>query len=245
MKKRLLMIAAATVVLVLIVYAATTWDDRVSYPFRGSYKMYDSSGTHWVKVRVPAVLDTNYTLTLPASFSAVDFDSGVGIVRTEHGGTSQDASGFNDGEFLAHYSTSPYGEGIVPTGYDAEDFDKVHQAKHYINFNLFNPHNLYEQDPAGILLIPNVRDSMTFTRVEIMCNADPVTELNADLISGTGFYPGTSQFVIDTLVTSAGYLSNNHMKQAGVPVGNCIWLRWNAAPDSGLTQISLDFTYTR
>jgi hypothetical protein len=103
--------------------------------------------------------------------------------------------------------------------------------------NLPSPAAFYSNDPNVCLW--GYTPAMTVTRVRVTCNADPPTEIDADLRYADTFISKTNPVTICALDTTSG-ASDSGVISVSVPEGKCVYIVLNAQPDNTITQLVVD-----
>ena len=115
--------------------------------------------------------------------------------------------------------------------------------EHHLATTIWNPNALYDDDTQVCLWV-KTSAAITITNIEVTCDADPDTELEFDLKWADAFIGLANAAVIDELDTTSGAASiSEGFDDATVASGKCIYIEFQADPDSGITQIGIDVTF--
>jgi len=116
------------------------------------------------------------------------------------------------------------------------------EDKHWM-FVVMDPDGAYAIDHE-IPIDLGVAAACTVTKIEVTCDADPATELDIDLCFCDAFIGQANTTVIDVIDTTNGTTSiAAGFDDATIPSGKCVFLRFGAEPDSGITQFIVKVTY--
>ena len=103
-------------------------------------------------------------------------------------------------------------------------------------FNMADPATLQGID-AQWSLDPRTSAAMTITRIDITLDADPTTEINANLKFADAFIGLASATLIVALDTTNGTSEITSFTDATVPANKCVYLEFDATPDVATTQM--------
>jgi len=115
--------------------------------------------------------------------------------------------------------------------------------EHHLMGTLWNPNVMYDND-TQICLWPSTPAALTITSIKVTCDADPDTELELDLKWADAFIGLANAAIIDQIDTTSGTTSiTEGFEDADIESGKCIYLEFQADPDAGITQASIDITF--
>jgi len=115
--------------------------------------------------------------------------------------------------------------------------------EHHMTFNLWNPNAMYDND-TQVCVWPTTPAALTITKITVTCDADPDTELEFDLKWADAFIGLANAAVIDEIDTTSGTTSiAAGFDDADVASGKCIYIEFQADPDSGIKQVCVDVTF--
>ena len=89
-------------------------------------------------------------------------------------------------------------------------------------------------------LMGNVGSAFTVDSISVNLNADPTTEINANLKYADSCIGFANATVINDLDTTAGTRYDNSITSGAVASGKCVYIEWDAAPDSSTTFMVVD-----
>jgi len=117
----------------------------------------------------------------------------------------------------------------------------ANHEKHF-KFNLFNPNSIFDTD-TQVCFEMNLIASITVTRVEITCDADPATELNIDLKFATEFIGLGSSTLIAAIDTTNGTTDISTFNVANIPQGMDLYIEFGADPIAAIKQALVKITW--
>ncbi len=106
-----------------------------------------------------------------------------------------------------------------------------------VSFCLADPPALYLKDTHWCLIV-KTDAAFTITDIEATCDADPTTEIDADLCYATSFFDAADPNIIHVLDTTAGKFSSG-AETLAVPAGVCVYVRFGASADAATTQFAV------
>lgn len=114
----------------------------------------------------------------------------------------------------------------------------------FYNLNLIDPSTVQGVD-SQICIDPNTFSALTITEVAVTLDADPTTEINANLKHATAFIGLGSATLIVAIDTTNGTTDvDSGFNDATVPGGSAIYIEFDATPDVATTQMSVKVTFT-
>lgn len=105
-------------------------------------------------------------------------------------------------------------------------------------FNILSPSSVYDTD-TQVLIDISTSASITFTEVLVSLDADPTTELQAELKFADAFIGLANSATICTIDTTNGAATVTSFTDATVGSGKCIYLEFNAQPDAATTNLGV------
>ena len=109
----------------------------------------------------------------------------------------------------------------------------------FYNFTIWNPSSI-QSDDTQLCIDPNLPVAITITEVTVTCDADPTTELDWNLKWADAFIGLANAALIVAIDTTAGVADvDSGFTDATVAAGKCIYIEFDAAPDSATTQVSV------
>lgn len=115
----------------------------------------------------------------------------------------------------------------------------------HLRFTLVAPNALVTAvgSPYNIPIWASVDSAITVTRVKVTCNADPTTELTGDVKYADAFIGLANAVVINDFDTATGVRDDSSISTASVAAGKCLYISFDAVPESALKTISFDILY--
>lgn len=178
-----------------------------------------------------AQIDYTHLSNLPTLVTALDGLSDVAITSIEKGDVL-----YFDGTNVVNLHHGAAEEVLTTKGHDAAP---VWQAiERPMTWNLPTPKLYYDKATAWCLL-PKTKAAHTFTKVNVTHGADPTTELNANLMYADDFISKANATLICALDTTNGVTELTSFSNATVPSGKCVYILFDAAPDTDAVQLSI------
>ena len=112
----------------------------------------------------------------------------------------------------------------------------------HLRFTIINPNAAYSVDHE-ICIWAKTDAAITITNIEVTCDADPTTEPTGDIKYADAFIGLANAVVINDFDTANGVRSDNSITQGSISSGKCIYISFDAQPESAITQMSFDLTY--
>jgi trimeric autotransporter adhesin len=115
----------------------------------------------------------------------------------------------------------------------------------HLRFTLISPNAAVTSvgSPYNIPIWTSVDSAITVTRINVTCNADPTTEIAGDLKYADTFIGLANAVVINDFDTASGVRNDNTITSASVAAGKCLYVSFDAVPESALKTISFDILY--
>lgn len=107
---------------------------------------------------------------------------------------------------------------------------------------IWNP-NVVQTDDNEICIWKAVSDDITISRLEITLDAAG-NEVAGDLKYADTFIGLANPVIINTFDTTSGVLDDNSITVGAVPAGKAVYFAFDSSPDSAITQMFFDITYT-
>ncbi len=115
---------------------------------------------------------------------------------------------------------------------------------HTYKFVIPDPNSYYDIDSL-FPFEPVTAKAITITRIDITCDADPVTEPAMSLRFANNFISRTTPTTIDVVTTTNGVTTiTSGFDDATVPAGNCMYLAMTADPIAAIKSITFKVSYT-
>lgn len=114
------------------------------------------------------------------------------------------------------------------------------EPKHMV-FTIIDPLATQTEDNE-VCIWPVTPDSLTVDKIVVTLNASG-NEVAGDLKYADTFIGLANAVVINVFDTSSGVLSDDTITSAGVPSGKAIYIAFDSAPNTAITQMSVDVTY--
>jgi hypothetical protein len=167
------------------------------------------------------------TATKNAKDYTIKADTGASKLSTQ----TMDALKLN----ITDSSTTPSaGKYITPT--------MQANATRHLRFTIIDPKAAYGKDSC--IAVWNKLDvAIVITNLEVSCGADPTTEPTGDLKYADALIGRANPIVINAFDTASGVLSDASITTGAVPAGKCIFVKFDAEPETAMTQISFDISY--
>ena len=240
---------------------AAVWDSL--YKHIDTIKvLYDKIDTTAAKIPTAEVADSS--IAIPDSIACIDIKVDTraiiqaldvdtidisGDLITDFNGTalSVDGSGVLNADYPAD-SVKEHGDSLaawanLPND-NADNITDLQTEPRYL-VNVYNPNSLWVADSILVALDPRTEAAITITRIEVTCDVDPTTEMDFDLMFCDAFIGNANRTVIDEMNTTNGAISiTAGFDDATVPANKCVYIRFNAEPDAGITQVNVRATYT-
>jgi len=117
------------------------------------------------------------------------------------------------------------------------------QNKH-LRFTLIAPNAAVTAvgSPYNICIWPKTDAAITITGIDVTCNADPTTELDGNLKKADAFIGLANAATLGAFDTTSGAYSGSSLAYQ-VASGKCVYISFDAVPESALKSISFDVTY--
>ncbi len=115
------------------------------------------------------------------------------------------------------------------------------EPKHLI-FNIFNPLGV-QGDDTQVCIWPLTPAAITITNIKITLDAAG-NEIAGDLMFADTFIGLASATVINVCDTTSGVLDDSAMADGTVPTTKAIYFQFDSAPDTAITQMSWDITFS-
>ncbi len=115
------------------------------------------------------------------------------------------------------------------------------EPKHMI-FNIFNPLGV-QGDDTQVCIWPLTPAAITITNIKITLDAAG-NEVAGDLMFADTFIGLASATVINVCDTTSGVLDDSAMADGTVPTTKAIYFQFDSAPDTAITQMSWDITFS-
>ena len=96
--------------------------------------------------------------------------------------------------------------------------------------------------PYNICIWPKTDAAITITGIDVTCNADPTTELDGNLKKADAFIGLANAATLGAFDTTSGAYSGSSLAYQ-VASGKCVYISFDAVPESALKSISFDVTY--
>jgi hypothetical protein len=109
-----------------------------------------------------------------------------------------------------------------------------------VSFNLVNPSGLYAVDTQWCLIV-KTDVAYVITSIEGTCDANPTTEINANLYYADTFVGLANPVLLSALDTTNGAYSSGVIAVT-LPASKCMYLLFDAAPDTATTQFAVTLT---
>lgn len=113
--------------------------------------------------------------------------------------------------------------------------------KHLI-FNIWNP-NAVQGDDNEICIWPEVDDDLTISKITVTLDGAG-NEIVGDLKYADTFIGLANAVVINTFDTTSGVLEDSSITVGAVPAGKAIYLAFDSAPASAITQACFDIEFS-
>lgn len=113
--------------------------------------------------------------------------------------------------------------------------------KHLI-FTIWNP-SAVQSDDNEVCLWPEVDADLTISKITITLDANG-NEIVGDLKYADTFIGLANSVVINAFDTTSGVLEDDTITSGAVAAGKCIYLSFDSAPDSAITQACFDIEYS-
>jgi hypothetical protein len=130
--------------------------------------------------------------------------------------------------------------GFTTTG--TGTFGKVSTSQ-TMSFTLPYPYNFYYNDIVKTPLIVKTLYAMTITNIEVSCDADPATEPTGDIKYADTLIGLANATLIHAFDTTAGVFSSG-AESIVVPIGKCIYLKFDAQPSALIRSMTFTITFT-
>jgi hypothetical protein len=115
-------------------------------------------------------------------------------------------------------------------------------ATRHLRVTIIDPNTAYGKDSC--ICIWNKTDvAIVITNLEVSCGADPTTEPTGDIKYADAFIGRANPVVINDFDTTNGVRSDGSIASGNVASGKCIFIRFDAAPEAAMTQITFDISY--
>lgn len=114
------------------------------------------------------------------------------------------------------------------------------EPKH-MRFNIINPLAAQTEDNE-ICLVPAIDADITVTKIEVTLNAAG-NEVAGDLKYADTFIGLANPVVINVFDTTSGVLSDETITSGAVAAGKAIYIAFDSAPNTAITQMCVDITF--
>lgn len=133
------------------------------------------------------------------------------------------------------------GAGTVATSVSGDTVTITGTSIGHYNLTIPIPSSQYANS-IYIPIDPKTSAAKTATAIELSCEADPTTELDADLMQADALIGMANAAILQALDTTNGVLSLSS-QSISIGSGKAVYLRFNAEPDAAIKWISLKVTY--
>ena len=174
-------------------------------------------------------LSVTYGLTVGTGTFTKSLTSTYGVASA----TSTVTGTATIGTVAATNITDTYG--ISAATYTATGTQAFHGMYKEYDFTVVSPSNTYSLTGSSLPIVCDLPFAITIDSVAVQCNADPATELNMNLRSATSPIGWASPTTNVVLNTATGFLKTSTIASANVAADQCLYLNWNAAPDTAMT----------
>lgn len=111
-----------------------------------------------------------------------------------------------------------------------------------IRFNIFNP-SAVQSDDSEVCIWPVVDADLTISKITVTLDAAD-NEVAGDLKYADTFIGLANAVVINDFDTTSGVRVDTSITVGAVPAGKCIYISFDSAPSSDITQMCVDIIYT-
>jgi len=148
-----------------------------------------------------------------------------------------------DGDFHYNPSTGTVTATAV-TATTATITNNIKAVPHHLIFNIINPLATQTED-SEICLWPVTPAALTITKIVVTLNS-AANEVAGDIKYADTFIGLASAVLINDFDTTSGVRSDDSMDAGAagaVPAGKCLYLVFDSAPDTAITQMCVDITF--
>ena len=114
------------------------------------------------------------------------------------------------------------------------------EPKHF-RFTIFDPLAV-QTDDGEVCIVPAIDAAITVTKLEVTLNAS-ANEVLGDLKYADTFIGLANPVVINDFDTTSGVRSDSTITSGSVASGKAIYISFDSAPNTAITQMCVDVTY--
>lgn len=113
------------------------------------------------------------------------------------------------------------------------------------NFTITSPSNTYSICGASLPVIVDTPYAITISSISISCSSDPTSELSGSLKYADAAIGFANPTTINSIATTNGVLKDASMASGSVAINKCIYVCFDAQPDTALKWIGFTIHYLK
>lgn len=202
---------------------------------------YGGTGNGFIKFTGATTSEKIYTLpnsSVTLAYTGMNLSSFASTSSDQLAGVLSDETGSAGGFVRA---TNPTISGATLS---VSNKTNIPGENKHLRFVLISPNAAVTGigSPYNICIWPETDAAITITGMKITCNADPTTELDGDLKRADAFIGLTNAATLGAFDTTSGKYSSTSLSYS-VASGKCLYLSFNAVPETALKSIAFDIIY--